>query len=510
MHISLICADDDVWASGIRSISAALRKAGHQTTLIFAGSSGVSVNESTIREIASLTKDSEIIGISSMSRGSKTAKALIKGLRVTGNLLVWGGVHPSIYPEDCVVHADIVCRGEGEGFMLDLTERVTAGTGFADIPNGAYLSNGKLILNEPRPLISDLDSMPFPDFRFQDEYYVNKQGSFETNIRMKDSARVLFSGSRGCNNNCAYCSNSQLKTIYKDNKHYARKMSIPAFINAAKEYRSLFPNLKEFYFTDEDFFDRPVEEMEELARMYPGQIGIPFEVMASPRQITDEKVGLAVKAGMWRIDIGLESGSERVRREVFNRYVNDKRQLQAALAINRHAGVISYYFLILGNPYEEQQDLLNGISLLQKLPSPFFLRAYNLVFLPGTRLFNRAREDGIIGGVHDSASELDFLAGFHHNGYEWKQKNLYLDSLISLMVGKSTRLRMGYVPRIFIPVLTSKPVITFCRRNPEISETMMNLANIGLKIRRTILGYAHSILPDYRVVYSLRSVLKKW
>jgi len=478
MHITMINADDEVWAIGMRSISSTLRQAGHPTTMIFAGASEAPVNESVIQGIAARVGDSEIIGISSMSRGSARAKTLIEGLRPLGRVIVWGGIHPTLFPEDCTAHADIVCRGEGEEFMLDVAERVASGRELTDIPNGAYLSDGRTILNDLRPLIADLDGLPLLDFAFENEYILDPTGTLVPNTGMKEKGVVLFSGSRGCNNSCTYCSNSKLKSIYRGKGRYTRKMSIPRFVEVAKEYRRLFPRAKHFYFTDEDFFARPVEEMREFAETYPGPVGIPFECMASPRQITEEKVALAVKAGMYQIDVGLESGSERIRREVFNRYIDDETQLQAAIAINTHAQVNALYFLILGNPYEERQDMLDGVRLLEKLPPPFSIQAYNLVFIPGTKMFERACQDGIIKGFGDSAFEIDFLAGFDHRTHEWKRKNLYLNSLMSLMRGKSTRRRMGMVPRMIIPLLASPRVVDFCDRHTRIGETIVSLSNL--------------------------------
>jgi anaerobic magnesium-protoporphyrin IX monomethyl ester cyclase len=481
MHITMISADDEIWAFGMRSISSTLREAGHHTTMIFAGASNVPVNESVIRGISSLVGDSEIIGISSMSRGSVRAKTLIEGLRPLGKLIVWGGIHPTLFPEDCINHADIICRGEGEGFMVDLAARVASGRDLADIPNGAYLSEGRTILNDLRPLIADLDSLPPLDFAFENEYILDPTGTLVPNTKMKKNNIVQFSGSRGCNNSCTYCSNSQLKSIYRGKGRFVRKMSIQRFIEVAREYQRLFPEVKVFDFGDEDFFARPIEELRELAEIYPVQVGLPFKCMASPGQVTEEKVILATKAGMLNFFVGLESGSERVRREVFNRYVDDESQIKAAFAINTHARVTAEYFLILGNPYEENQDLLDGIRLLEKLPPPFSLRIYNLVFIPGTKLYERAVRDGIIKGVGDSGFKLDFLAGFDHRTHDWKKKNLYLNSLISMMVGKSSRIRMGFVPRRIIPFLTSTRVIDFSDRHTQIGETIVVF---GLFFRR--------------------------
>ena len=494
MHITMISTDDELWASGMRSISSTLREAGHRTTMIFAGASDASFNESVIRQIATLVGDSEIIGISSMSRGSMRAKTLIEGLRSLGRLIVWGGIHPTLFPEDCTMHADLVCRGEGEDFMLDLAERVTTGREIADILNGAYLSNGRIILNDLRPLIADQDSLPLLDFAFENEYILDPSGTLVPNTKMREKGVVLFSGSRGCNNNCTYCSNSQLKSIYRGKGRYLRKMSIHRFIDAAKEYRRLFPRANYFYFTDEDFFARSVEEMRELAETYPVQLGIPFECMASPRKITEEKVALAARAGMFQIDVGLESGSERIRREVFNRYVDDETQIKAAIAINAHPGVNAVYFLILGNPYEERQDLVDGVRLLEKLPPPFSLRIYNLVFIPGTKLFERAVLDGIIKGIGDSAFELDFLGGFDYRKHDWKRKELYLNSIISLMEGKFTQGWMGFLPTRIIPVLTSPCVVDFSEQHTRIGETIVTLAGYRLRMRSAIDGILFNVV----------------
>jgi anaerobic magnesium-protoporphyrin IX monomethyl ester cyclase len=509
MRIVLIKSDDEMWAQGMRSISATLRAAGHETTMVFAGSPHVTIDDAAIHAIASVARDADLIGISSMSRGSERAKEIIRGLRPLGRLIAWGGMHPTLYPDECAAHADVVCCGEGEGFMLDLAERVASGRPWADIPNGVYLRDGNVVRNDLRPLIADLDTLPFLDFEFEDELVLDSGGVLVPNGSMRESDDILFSGSRGCNNSCAYCSNSQLKAIYRGNGRYARKMSVPRFVEAAAEFKRLFPHAVHFFFTDEDFLARPVEELQELAELFPGRVGLPFEVMASPRETTEEKVVLAVEAGMWRIDQGLESGSERTRREVFDRYVDDETQLRAAKAVATHPELVAYYFLILGNPYEERKDLLDGIRFLRKMPTPHFLRAYNLVFFPGTKLFDRARADGIIAGVSDSAFDIDFLAGFDPAGHEWKRKNLYLNSLISLMVGRSDRWRMGCVPRPLLPVLTSETVVDFGERHEWISNAMVEFANAGLNFRRAAATVIGRIVPDRRVLYRRKSVRER-
>jgi len=504
MHITLICADDDTWALGMRSISAALKGAGHETRMIFAGSVKASLSDEAVDEILSLAHGTDIIGISSMSRGSKRAKAILKAVTHLKKATVWGGMHPTLYPEDCTPHADMICRGEGEDFMIELAERMAEGKDLRNILNGGFQSDGHVELNELRSLINNLDSLGFPDFSCEKEYVLNGSGHLQPNSRMREASSILFSGSRGCLYSCHYCSNSQLMTIYRGKGRYARKMSVAKFINSAQECKRLFPRAKYIYFTDEDFFARPVRDVREFAEIYPAKVGLPFECMASPLQITEEKAALMVKAGMWRIDVGVESGSDRVKKHVFNRPANNEAVMRAVNIISRYPQVVAYYFFIIGNPYEKRLDLLETIGLLKELPTPFFVRAYSLVFIPGTRLFERASEDGIIAGLEDSGFEIDFLGGLDHRGPEWKKENLYLNSLIALMAGKFSRSRMGLLPRRLVPALTARRVIDFCDRHIGIGKTIVRLSRVGLKVRRSGLTLVSRVLKDNKIAYGVK------
>ncbi len=505
MHVALVCADNDTWAIGMRSISAALRDAGHTPSLIFAGSANLRM----LQSVKSLCTHADLVGISSMSRGSRNAKEIIDFLKGLGKPIVWGGMHPTLYPEDCVGHADLVCRGEGEEFMVELANRISSGRGYKDIRNGAYLENGRMVANAVRPPIDDMDRLPTPDFTFCQEYRIGRQGEIRPDTEMKKSAEILFNGSRGCLYNCHYCSNAQLRALYAGSGRLGRKMSISRFIDSVDACRRQFPEARQFYFTDEDFFARPVDEFRQLADEYPKRIGVPFECMASPQQVTEEKVALLVKAGMWRVDVGVESGSDRIKREYFNRPVSNDTVMKAAGIISRHPTVVAYYFFIIGNPYDAREDLLATIDLVSRLPVPFFLRTYSLVFIPGTQLFERACKDGIIHGISDSGFELDFLSGYDYRSHPWKRKNLYLNGVMSLMTGKAKRGRLGFVPRRLLPRLTTPRWIDFNDRHPALSKLIIFMARKGLVVRRAILVLATRVLKSPGSVHNILGRLRR-
>jgi hypothetical protein len=263
-----------------------------------------------------------------------------------------------------------------------------------------------------------------------------------------------------------------------------RKMSISNLLKNINAYMILFPNLKFIYFTDEDFFARPLDELREFADVYSAQIGIPFQCMAAPNQITEEKMATMVKAGLINLNVGLESGSERIRLDIFNRHITDERQIQASITISRFPQVNTTYFLIIGNPYEEREDLLKGIRFLERMPYPFSLTIYNLVFIPGTKLYDQACIEGIIAGPDDSASNLDFVGGYDYRTHDWKKKNLYLNSLLSLMNGRFTERRLGLIPRKMIPILNSNRLVDFFDRYSIIGKTVVALGMIQVYQRR--------------------------
>jgi hypothetical protein len=218
---------------------------------------------------------------------------------------------------------------------------------------------------------------------------------------------------------------------------------------------------------------------------------------------------LMVKAGMWRVDVGVESGSDEIKRRIFNRPVDNETVLRAAATISKHPRVVAYYFFIIGNPYEQRADLLGTLNMMKSLPPPSFIRAYSLVFIPGTKLFERACQDGIIKGIEDSGFEMDFLAGLDTSTHSWKQKNLYLNSLLFLMAGKATRSWVGLLPRSLLPLLTKPALIDFCDRHPTIGNTLVSVGQSAVKMRRGALALVSKVFTDNTIAYGLQFVRKK-
>ncbi len=466
MDITLLSTDSDTWAFGLRSISAVLRAAGHNPRLVFMGTNEQMLSKRDLDDLVSLTRETDLLGISCLARTSEKAKQVIEYLRPRKKMVVWGGVHASLNPAECAEWADIVCRGEGEGMMLDLVECLEAGNDWRRIENIAYRDNGRLELNSIRPPIPNLDELPFPDFFFENEFHLKQNGICRVSSDEKDGARLMFNGSRGCAFQCTYCCNTRLKRLYPSGNHYVRRMSIGKLIQHAMKLREILPHGNCIYFLDEDFLARPVAELAEFAAEYPREVALPFECMTYPARVTHERMDLLVRAGLYRINMGIESGSERTRREVYDRHVSNGVVKQAAQIISSYSQVVPKYFFIIANPFEEREDLLETARLIPSLPVGSYIQTYNLVFFPGSDLYKKAIEGGLIRGKHESGYELDYLSGLNYATHAWKKRNLYLNGLIYLMQGTSTRLRVGSLPRFLISSLLNPRYIEVNEKYP--------------------------------------------
>jgi anaerobic magnesium-protoporphyrin IX monomethyl ester cyclase len=509
MKVTLIYTEADPWALGMRAISAALRQAGHETHMVFLRDEGTTYSEEVLQGIRECVADAEMIGVTCLARGSEKAKQVIQAVRGTGAFIVWGGTHATLFPEDCVAWADVVCRGEGEGFIVELVGRLERKEDWRTLANAAYNHDGHTVINPLRPLVQDLDSLPLPDYAEDRELHWRENRFVRPSEVFDVREPIMFNGSRGCAFHCTYCINAKLRKLFEGTGRYVRHLSMPKYVECVRQLKAHFPKARYAYLIDEDFFARKPDELEYFAREFPAQVGLQYECMGSPALCRAEKMDLLVKAGLWRVRLGLESGSERTKREVYDRPMTNESLRKAAEIINRYQGVTLCYFFMIANPYEEADDLLETARFLASLPQPYYSQVYNLVFFPGTALYDRALRDGLLSGKADSGFELDYRSGLKYQEHQWKRKNLYLNSLLFLMEGKSSRLRLGMIPRMLLPWLLRPSVVRINDKLPLVAEWLISLKIATLSLRSWVSRVLQRLLGDPKAVYDLPGYLRR-
>lgn len=511
MRIALICTDNESLSLGMRSISAAVKAGGDQSRLLFLETSAKTFSAETLNELRALVDGFEVIGISCLAQGSEKAKQALEYLKPLNKTTIWGGVHASLNPEECARWADYVCIGEGEGLIGEFMERVKNSRTCGDLLNIAYRSDGEVVKNQLRPLIRDLDVLPLPDFSFDDEHHLTKNGikPVKSLYNVERNGQIVFTSSRGCAFYCTYCCNIKLKNLYYGKDHYVRRMSVSRLIEHAQRLREIFPNGKYFYFIDEDFAARPAGELAELAERFPREVGLPFECLAHPSRITEKNLDLLSRAGLFRVRIGIETGSERTKKEVYNRHVSNKAVNRATELLGRSHHVAPVYFFMYANPYEEREDLLATLELIADLPSGSTIQPFELIFFPGSSLYERAVEDGLIAGPHDSGHEISYYGGLHHDEYPWKKKNLYLNGLLFLAGGRCSAMRIGAIPRFLFRFLVHPGVVDFNEKYTYPTRALIQMRGALYRVRHRAAQALKIVFKDPYAIYNFGFFIRK-
>ena len=147
MKITLISVYPDLRSYGIRSISACLKQEGHDVDLFFLTREFIERFENkTMDDLVKLTKGSDLIGISLMSNFWDNAVQITTKLKEHYETpILWGGTHATIRPEECLEHADMVCIGEGEEALVELTRKMQKGEYYYDVKGMGFKTNEKKV-----------------------------------------------------------------------------------------------------------------------------------------------------------------------------------------------------------------------------------------------------------------------------------------------------------------------------------------------------------------------------
>ena len=146
-----------------------------------------------------------------------------------------------------------------------------------------------------------------------------------------------------------------------------------------------------------------------------------------------KKLKLLLNVGLFKLEIGIQTGSEDMNRKLYNRSISNTTTLKTAQIINKYITKMDYpnYQFLFCNPYETEKDLIETVTLIQKLPYPFFVQTFPFQFFPATKLHKKAQYDGLL------KKEIINLH-CHEKALELNNKERYLNLLVCLMKGLVT------------------------------------------------------------------------
>ena len=392
-------------APGLRVLSAVLKERGHQVEVVFLHGDVSTCNhpepvsdaELGLLNDLCLDLKPDLVGLGVTSSFlHPLAREVTASLRQAVDApIVWGGSHATIMPEECVDFADFVCVGEGEYSLPALVEAVQSGNSRAirEVPGLVYCDGDAIFRNRDRAPVRDLDSLPYQDIDATGKYLVE----CDRVVRLEPlSIRSTYPtyASRGCPFECTFCSRDLINEAsgltrairYRSPEHVIGELEIA---------KRTCVNIRTIRFWDDTFPIR-ASWLREFCQLYAERIGLPFEVWLHPRSARLDSLRMMRQAGLSSVGMGIESGSQRLRRDLFGRPETQEDIIAASKALHA-CGVAHVTFdLILEHEYESDEDRKETFELLLDLTPPFTMNMHGLSYLPKTALAQRALADGVV------------------------------------------------------------------------------------------------------------------
>jgi anaerobic magnesium-protoporphyrin IX monomethyl ester cyclase len=320
----------------------------------------------------------DLIGFSMTSRqwlrGRQVANALKAAL---GLPCIAGGLHPTFSPGQVLAEPgfDAVCLGEGEGpFGLLLDHMAVGGT-----LEGARLQNiwrKGHVHPGLAPPVERIDDIPFMARDMLDERH----------------GVVHMTTQRGCPFPCTYCAARMYDQLYDGIGQYGRRRSIMSVVAELEQVRER-GMLNYVIFLDDTFtINHPW--VFDFCKSFPDRIGVPFSLHARAETMNPKLIDALAAAGCRHIVYGVESGSERIRREVMKRPVTNARLVEI-FRRTQEAGILATANYMMGVPGETPADLQATLDLHEEL-RPLDFGYFVFYPFPGTQLFEQCRQHGYL------------------------------------------------------------------------------------------------------------------
>jgi len=323
----------------------------------------------------------DCIGFSCMTGFNVKAVELAKKLKESFNIpIIMGGAHPTLFPD--IINdpsIDIICRGEGEFALIDLLNAIDQKADISKINNLWVKSGNQLIKNPVRPFTKNLDEIPVVDWSCYKDTVIENHSPIAFLVR-------------GCPYSCSYCFNESMREMYKGLGNYVRFFSVDRSIIEIKQALKVFKPAPVLFTSDT--FGTDLLWMEQLFDRYSREIKLPFVLLLRPELVSARAVAILAKHNCYSVAIGVESGSERVRKEVLNRNYSNKLLIDVAERLHG-AGIKFRTFNIIGLPSESKEELDETININIRMKTDF-PRGAIFVPYPGTKIVEKAKSLGLL------------------------------------------------------------------------------------------------------------------
>lgn len=326
-------------------------------------------------------KNPDIVGITAMTPVMPSAADISEIAKDFGAMVILGGVHPTVLPEESLneTSADIVVRGEGEITLKSVLARLGDDSNLKGVKGISYKNDGGIVHNGPRDCIKDIDTLPIPDRTFlkHDEYH----GESSPGIPKKST--VMFT-SRGCPHGCTFCSARLVQ---------GRRYRMRSTENLLKEIESIERLGFEHITIEDDAFTlskKRVLKFCDAMKKYPD---ITFDCDTRVDSVDREMLVAMKKAGFIKIAYGVESGSAKILKDI-KKGITIK-QVKDAFRMTKEVGINTEAFIMVGHLSETKEDFEMTENLIKKI-DPHMIVVSVVTPYPGTELYETYKKRGYL------------------------------------------------------------------------------------------------------------------
>ncbi|MEO1268972.1 MAG: radical SAM protein, partial [Myxococcota bacterium] len=362
---------------GQQYIAASLLAAGHEVKAIDASAVWWDkTDDDIVAEAEQFGPD--MVGMTLFTYNARRGYLLAKRLRHTTRMLVAGGPHPTVLPDEPLEFGfDVSVSGEGEHTVVALARYLDGEAVELGALPGVRFWNGQ---GPPREALDDLDALAFPL-----ESYPSFDPSWYSPHHMIVPGGLMTS--RGCPARCTFCANYVTGRAYR----WRSPENVVAEMIALREQY----DVTHFPFWDDAFTARRprLNALCDAIRAEPALSGVTWTCITPGNMVKPRDLARMREAGCVAINFGLESGDYNILKVI--RKGQKPEQVKAAVAAAKAEGMITVVNFMFGFPEEGVEELRNTLRLMEELaPSTdFFNNRGVLVPFPGTEIYdvNHAR-----------------------------------------------------------------------------------------------------------------------
>lgn len=375
----------------LATLAAITRAQGYPTEIIDAEFLGWNAHETA--EVI-LKKGFKYVAITAVTMSINKAAELAQILKQRSNEVVTliGGVHLTAVPKETMERFpqfDIGVIMEGDLTVPELLERHNGGAGLAGVRGIIYRENGGLVITENRPFLKELDSLPMPAW----DLLPHLSSYFRGPSYCLDKLPMgLLITSRGCPAQCNFCDRSVSGNHFRA---YSAKYVLDMIREQYYKY-----GIRGMHIIDSNFILHKKRIAEICELLEKEHLDFSFSCLGRVSLVSPDILKMLKKAGCWRIDYGMESGSQKVL-NVIEKGISLE-QIRRAVVWAKEAGLKVRGFFMLGNPSDTKETIRETIDFAKSLDIDMFHFTFYTCF-PGSTIY---RDIGRYGALQEDWDKM--------------------------------------------------------------------------------------------------------